>query len=158
MRNYDADEVKVLNAEEWQLECLKKNPEYCSWGNYEDYMTNKDSQWGSAIELESVGNLWGLDDLNELVNFYFEVIRENKSCKHCDQSGLNPKTKKLKDSWYSFDKSDWISIGINKRYNNLAWQYHLTEVVTMKILADIVEIQKKGSNKNVSMFKMWTLL
>jgi len=128
MRNYEADEVKVLNAEEWQLECLKKNPEYCSWGNYEDYMTNKDSQWGSAIELESVSKLWGLDELNELVNFYFEVTRENKPCKHCDQSGLNLKTKQLKDSWYSFDKSDWISIGINKRYNNAAWQYHLTEI------------------------------
>jgi len=137
MRNYDADEVKVLNAEEWQLECLKKNPDYCSWGNYEDYMTNKDSQWGSAIELETVCELWGLDELNELVNFYFEVTRENESCEHCDQTGLNPETKQLRDSWYSFDKSEWISINRNKRYNNLAWQYHLTEV-------EIKELVKHG--------------
>jgi hypothetical protein len=137
MRYYDLEETKELNAEEWQLECLKKNPGYCSWGNYEDYMTDKNSQWGSPIELESVSELWELDELNELVNFYFEVKRANIPCEHCDQTGLNPETKQLRDDWYSFDKEEWININRNRRYNNKAWQYHLTEV-------EIKELVKAG--------------
>ena len=38
---YDINEAKQLNAEQWQLDCLALNPEYVYWGNYEDYMCDK---------------------------------------------------------------------------------------------------------------------
>lgn len=49
-------------------------------------------------------------------------------CKACDQSGLNPATRKLSDDWYAFDNPKYIYIDANRRYNDNAWQYHLTQV------------------------------
>lgn len=52
----------------------------------------------------------------------------SQKCKSCDGSGLNTATKRLSDDWYSFDKEKWIYTNHNRRYNDLAWQYHLTEI------------------------------
>ena len=52
----------------------------------------------------------------------------SQKCKSCDGSGYNPATKQLSDDWYGFDKAEWIYITPEHRYNNLAWQYHLTEI------------------------------
>lgn len=110
MRYYPEDECdwnKIkeigLRRNDWNLNVLKKNPEYLSWGNYEDYMCNKENGWNSAVELESVENLWELDNFNELVNFYFEIYRNSKECSYCEGSGLNPSTKKISDDWYDFE-------------------------------------------------------
>lgn len=42
----DIEDVQRLNAEEWQLECLKYNPAYVSWGVHEDYMTGRTDRDG----------------------------------------------------------------------------------------------------------------
>lgn len=102
---YDMKELQELNADNWMIEYLHKNPDYVYWGNYEDYMTTKNSQWGSPIEIESINNLWKLDDLNELINFYFEVSRSSIECPNCEGSGLNKETKQLKDDWYDFSRT-----------------------------------------------------
>ena len=55
-------------------------------------------------------------------------------CIQCGGDGYNPKTSELSKAWYSFDQVEWVSIFPgNRRYNNLAWQYHLeqTEVETL---------------------------
>ena len=108
---YDVEDLKKLNAEKWQIDCLKLNPEYVWWGNYEDYMTDKSSQWASPVEIESVDDLWELNDLNEVVNFYFEIIRENHECPICKGTGLNAETNELDRSWYDFE-------GTGKRWCN----------------------------------------
>lgn len=127
MRSFDEDEIDILKAEQWQIDLLKLNPEYPHWGNYEDYMSGG-SGWDAPLEQEEWGNQFGLDDLNELVNFYFELRRESHQCPHCEGTGLNPETKKLSEDWYSFGNEQWISVNQNRRFNNKAWQYHLTEV------------------------------
>lgn len=99
--DYDKEELERLNAESWMVELLKCNPDYPFWGNYEDYMI-KDSGWDARAEIESVSELWELDNLNEVANFYFEIIRENHKCESCDGSGLNPETKQISDDWYDF--------------------------------------------------------
>jgi len=100
---YDIEEWKELNAPDWMLELLKKNPDYNSWGNGEDCMyTNKKEGWGSSQEIASVSELYGLDDLNELVNFHFQVVRNSHTCPDCDGSGLNKATKQISDDWYDF--------------------------------------------------------
>ncbi len=113
---YDIREAELLNGKQWQLDLLKKNPYYTCWGNYEDYMSDKDAGWRSPVELESFKEAFELDDYNELVNFYFEVYRKNHTCPHCDGENLNPETKKLSDEWYDFE-------GTGRR-----WCNDLTEV------------------------------
>lgn len=101
--DYDIEDLKNLNAEQWQIDCLKKNPEYVCWGNYEDYMMKDGSGWDSRMDFEGIEHgLWELDELNELVNFYFEVYRKSKQCEYCDQTGYNPETKQIRDDWYDF--------------------------------------------------------
>ena len=102
---YDWKEVKELGLRknDWKLNMLKKNPEYLSWGNHEDYMIKNEKSWESPVELEKVQDLWELDDLNELVNFYFEIYRRLEECKQCEGTGLNSATKKISDDWYDFE-------------------------------------------------------
>jgi hypothetical protein len=98
--------LKELNAAEWMVETLRTNPDYVFWGPHEDYMTETKSQWGSRVSISSWSDFdWTLDELNECVNFYFEIRRENKECKACDQSGYNPETRKISDDWYDFAES-----------------------------------------------------
>jgi hypothetical protein len=99
----DVKDILKLNAAKWQIDLLDKNPEYVFWGNYEDYMSDKNAGWRSPVELESFDDVWGLDNLNELVNFYFEITRKSHECPHCEGEGLNPKTKQLSDDWYDFE-------------------------------------------------------
>lgn len=103
---YDWKEVRELGLRknDWKLNMLKKNPEYLSWGNYEDYMCNKEEGWNRLVELEEVEDLWQLDNFNELVNFYFEIYRKSEECKWCEGTGLNPATKKISDDWYDFNR------------------------------------------------------
>jgi hypothetical protein len=117
MRNYPTDkydlkELARLNAPQWTVDQLKLNPAYNCWGPHEDYMMNKDGGWGAPVL--NVG--WehkpgipsgppGLDDLNEVVNFYFEVERESKECVACDQGGYNPATKQISDNFYNYSSS-----------------------------------------------------
>lgn len=100
---YDMQRLTKLNAKPWQIEVLKKNPKYTSWGNYEDYMSDKKVGWGSPIEYNSFSDVFKLDDLNELVNFYFELYRVNHKCPHCKGSGLNSATHQISEDWYDFN-------------------------------------------------------
>jgi len=128
--DYEKEDLKNLKAENWMVDTLKMNPDYNCWGNGEDYMWTKEkSGWNASLELDSVNDLWDLDDLNELVNFHFEVVRASVTCEDCEGSGLNPATKKISEDWYSFDDEEWIWIVPGeRRYNNKAWSHHLTEV------------------------------
>lgn len=113
--NEDLKDLEKLNAEGWMVELLKKNPHYVYWGNREDYMWNDGEGWNSRVELESVDELFELDEYNELVNFYFEVYRENKECVSCQGVGLNKETTRLSNTWYNYKAGEE------------AWQYKLTQ-------------------------------
>lgn len=134
MRSYDpnsktdASYARTLEATPFQLSMLKNNPPYTSWGNFEDSMSNKDRGWCSPVEINSPDELFGLDEMNELVNFYFELTRDNRECPHCEGSAANPATKAINEAWYSFDKVQWKQIDDGRRINEAAWQYKLTEV------------------------------
>ena len=113
MRNYpdmnnkdDIKQLKRLKVEDWMLGCLKMNPSYNCWGNYEDYMINKGNGCDESLEFDSTPEgLWELDDYNELVNFYFEIHRSSRPCIPCDQSGYNHATKRISDDWYDFNRT-----------------------------------------------------
>ena len=136
MRSYPQDdedkkEIERMNAYDWMIECLKMNPDYVYWGPYEDYMTDEKGQWSSRQIFETWGDFgpWELDELNEIVNFYFKVDREAENCKACGACGFNPETYKLSQNWYGFEEEpNWVYLDANLRYNNNAWQYHLTDI------------------------------
>lgn len=102
---HEVKDLQMVKAEKWQIDLLGKNPNYVWWGNYEDYMSDKNSGWGSPIELNSFSDVWTLDELNECVNFYFEVYRKNHQCPQCEGNNLNPKTLQLSEDWYDFEGS-----------------------------------------------------
>jgi hypothetical protein len=99
----DLKELNILNAKPWQVALLEKNPEYPFWGNGEDYMWKKEGEgWDSPMKLKTFAEHFTLDSYNELVNFYFQVYRENHECPHCKGNNLNPATLKISNDWYAF--------------------------------------------------------
>ena len=100
---YDRKELTKLNAEAWMLKLLELNPEYVHWGPHEDYMAKSNSGWESPVLVETWKNFsWDLGELNECVNFYFEIVRENEPCAACGTTGYNPKTRRISDDFYDF--------------------------------------------------------
>jgi len=58
----------------WMRNAVAKNPEYVFWGPDQDYMWKAGTGWEAPLAFAS----WGdcnlvLDDLNEVVHFYFGV-------------------------------------------------------------------------------------
>lgn len=155
MRTYpetedDKKDLEVLNAKPWQLELLKLNPDYVFWGNHEDYMSDKDSGWRSAVSVPTWSeHTFELDSYNEVVNFYFEIYRKNHECPHCHGSNLNKATQKLSDEWYSFDNPRYVYLNENRRYNDNAWSHHLTEV-------EVEALAKHGRLSDLMPDNKWT--
>lgn len=100
---HDQADLERMNAEPWMVEQLKLNPDYLGWGPHEDYMCKEGQGWDSRIILDTWPEMarWALDELNECVNFYFEINRESEDC-DCGE-GYNPETKKIADGFYSFE-------------------------------------------------------
>jgi hypothetical protein len=110
MRKYpenenDLRELKDLNVEDWQAEALKMNPSYVFWGPHEDYMTGGEG-WNKSAFFDTweESGPFELDDLNECVNFYFYIYRDNHECDECNGSGLNKGTQAIADSFYDFEE------------------------------------------------------
>lgn len=114
----ELEESKDMKAKDWQVDCLKMNPDYVHWGNHEDYMCKKSEGWDNPVEIEGIDQLWELNELNELINFYFFVNRGSKNCDKCEGSGLNKATNKLDNDWYTHLRTD----------GKEGWQYHLTDI------------------------------
>lgn len=127
--NYEIKELQELQAEDWQIELLKLNPSYNCWGNFEDYMSDKKSNWASRMEFKTWEEFgpWKLDELNEVVNFYFEVKRETENCTECE-IGYNKKTQKIYNEWYDLD-GNWIPHPTkpNRNYNPNQRQLHIEQ-------------------------------
>ena len=102
--SYEEEQLNELNPKAWMKDALKMNPSYPHWGNNEDYMADG-SGWSAPCELKSVDELWTLDELNELVNFYFEVVRDSHKCEKCEGSGYNRETYQLSEDWYDFSRT-----------------------------------------------------
>lgn len=103
MRHFYADEVEQLKAEPWQIALLAANPAYCSWGPHEDYMTKDSGQWDTRIIVPTWAEFgpWELNDLNECVNFYFEVNRAAEDCKTCSTNGYHPDAQGVVNTFYA---------------------------------------------------------
>lgn len=112
MRSYDpldkndVEEAFNLNAEQWQLDTLKVNPSYTYWGPHEDAMMKDpryEHSWSNPMFFDDWEAFKGfrLDELNEVVNFYFSVERERKQCHTCEGDGYHPKSHSVTRTFYS---------------------------------------------------------
>lgn len=88
-------------------------------------MIDDEHSWSSRQTLESADQLWTLDDYNEVVNFYFDLIRDNHECETCEGTGLNPETFQLKEDWYDFAGTGrrWDSKLVQEEVDAL-WENH----------------------------------
>jgi hypothetical protein len=102
MRTYDEAEAAELNAQPWQTALLELNPPYVYWGPNEDYMWKEGSGWESQQLFASWAEFgpWGLDELNECVNFYFSVHRDQKECETCGGNGYHPDAQRVVNTFY----------------------------------------------------------
>jgi hypothetical protein len=101
MRYFDENQAKAILAEDWQIDLLKLNPSYCSWGPDEDYMWVKGEGWNSPLKFENWSEFkFKLDDWNECVNFYFRVTREEKVCSDCNGTGYHQEAYRIANSFY----------------------------------------------------------
>ena len=73
--------------------------------------------------------------INQLWKGYYHPFKALE-CKACDRSGKSPAYKKLSDDWYAFDKPNYVDLGNGRRFNDNAWQYHLTE---LEVAALVIE-------------------
>lgn len=98
---HDEIDWRKIRPEPWQVDMLRLNPHYTSWGCFEDYMCKGGEGWDSRLIYDSTrddGAIWGLNDYNECVNFYFDIQREWNTCEfckgeqaeciHCDNNGF----------------------------------------------------------------------
>jgi hypothetical protein len=138
---YDQEELARLNAQDWQVEQLKLNPDYVSWGPHEDYMwvKNRDEggkggwnarillkNWNAFIRGEDGEGGLGLDDLNECVNFYFSLERSAEDCPSCTGNGYHPDAQWVSESWYKTSSpfaapdaySERIKQGMNEMFGS----------------------------------------
>lgn len=103
MRHFDQEEADRLNAPLWMLDLLKLNPSYVSWGPHEDYMWNNGDGWNGRQIYETWADFgpWELNDLNEVVNFYFSINRASEDCRACCGNGYHPDGQEIVNSFYS---------------------------------------------------------
>lgn len=61
---------------------------------------------------------------------------ESHKCPSCSGAGYNKATDKIADGWYNLDgPSDYIDLPNNRRFDNNAWQYHLSEIEVKALVA-----------------------
>jgi hypothetical protein len=107
MRSYDATnandvaEAKRLHATPWMLQTLTLNPHYVSWGPHEDCMMKEGDDWESRRIIPTWREYDSrLDDLNEVVHFYFSIDRSGIKCENCGGDGYHPHAHWTSDSFY----------------------------------------------------------
>lgn len=107
LEGYDYTRLKRMGYENWQLDQLRLNPGYVFWGPGEEYMM-EGKGWARSLLRETWPDMeLRLDDLNEVVSFYFFIHRESEDCPDCAGSTYNPETKKLADAFYNNSADQW---------------------------------------------------
>ena len=113
--DYGQKELADLNAAPWMVDALAFNPAYVFWGPHEDYMWKRgrdegpdnfgrtsDHGWASRVLIKMWADFeWELDEMNECVNFYFEINRDSKDCPTCAGTGYHPDAQWVTESFYS---------------------------------------------------------
>lgn len=119
-----ADDIKDFGfVPAWQQALLAANPSYVYWGPEEDYMIKRGEGWDSPLFVDSWDTMsLELDDLNEVVNFYFFIHRPHETCRVCDGSGYHPLAHEVINTFYPHQCEER---GLPRHH---AWYDNITEV------------------------------
>lgn len=118
--DYTQEQIEELKPQDWMLDAIKRNPVYCGWGVGDDAMCDDISfdTWRSFLHSFTKS----LDDLNEIVNFYFSIERHAVDCEICEASGYNPATHELSENFYAFeDRSKQWGDAITQEETDYLW-------------------------------------
>lgn len=117
-----ADEI-AMGATPWQIALLNLNPPYVGWNPGDDSMKN-----GGTCSWADFSERWPLDDLNEVVNFHFQVTRKSENCAACGATGTSPGARTVEHLFYHGD------LGL-KTYTG-GWNDKITEDEYQALLAE----------------------
>lgn len=154
-----AKELKDYAAEPWMVEQLRRNWNYVNWGPHEDYQWVRDLSdpnsprkfptWKAFRTNFTPGEL--PTDTNdrsggEIVGWYFSVARERKACVKCGESGLNPESRAISESWYDFDHrgTRWCSDITQDEADKLVEEGRLWDLVTVSSREGLDHLVKEG--------------
>lgn len=176
----DRKEVERQRIPAWMLDCLKLNPKYVHWGPYEDYMwkpganepdppppTNiidamftpkKNHGWDSRVITEKwAERSFDLDELNEVVNFYFYAQRDSQNCAACGGSGSNPATKLIADTFYehSSPTGEFWNDKITQDEVDALVEHHRLHDLTSVFVAGEGWKKKDGPNPTAAEVNAW---
>lgn len=114
---FDEKTLASLNPPRWMLEALALNPSYVFWGVHEDYMSRDNGSWESRVLVPDWKSFnFGLNELNEVVNFYFSIERNGEDCSTCNGEGLNAETLAIQRGWFDYQN------------NGKGWEHQLTDI------------------------------
>ena len=94
----DEEDLNFDSLPEYMKRCLALNNHYTFWGNGQDYMGSNKGQWDSDCELNNFDEMWELDDLNELANYYFRVEKKVRQCDACEGNGLSRRAEEEREN------------------------------------------------------------
>lgn len=96
----DVAQAQLHRIEPWQLALLAMNPSYVYWGPDEDAMADGEG-WSSPWKVASWAEAPTLDDLNEVVHFYFSAGRDEAECPACKGDGYHPDSATVTQTFYA---------------------------------------------------------
>lgn len=163
-------EVKDYAAEPWMVEQLKRNWDYVNWGPHEDYQWIKDlsdpnsprkfSSWGTFRKGFTPGKHPEVHQDRsggEVVGWYFSVARERRPCTKCDQSGLNPESKRISDDWYDFNRTGrrWCSKITQDEADALVEAGRLWDLCVVRSRASLDALVEQGRITSERAEELW---
>lgn len=83
------------------------NRSYIGWAPGGDAMWTREDRkgWGSTLYFDSweefKGGFGGLDDLNVVVDFYFDLTHDSRECPSCEGRGGSPEANEFERTFYS---------------------------------------------------------
>lgn len=150
----DKDDEKYESLPEYIKKCLAiSEPFYNGWGNGCDYMRKNNAQWNSDVELDSIDDMWELNELNEVVNFYFRAERKVKECPLCNGCGLSQKSIIERDNFH-YDKNNLTETDLDALNKDGWFRYYGGKPES---LSDLLN-NKKFNDFNIDSLRLYTIL
>ena len=141
--------VETYAPKPWMVEELRKNWQYVSWGPHEDYQWVSDffhpnsprtyPNWNNfCCSFQGGDHPSDESDRSggEVVGWYFQLARNFKDCEACKRTGLNCRSREIKDTWRFSLTQDEVDV--------LVADGRLEEFLTVSNEAQVARLLEQG--------------